>query len=181
MSTEIPQRRQIIEQLAEQLTRRGAFLATAESCTGGGIAQALTAVAGSSVWFDAGFVTYSNQAKSRLLNVSPGVIAGQGAVSEAVVKAMVAGAVSNSDADYAVAVSGVAGPGGGSPEKPVGTVWIAWGDGDEIQAERFLFAGDREAVRGQTTDTALTRLLTFLQETEENSPEPVPDCDNSDR
>lgn len=157
-----PQRTTIIEALADQLTQRQALMATAESCTGGGIAQALTAVAGSSAWFDAGFVTYSNQAKSRMLDVSAEVIAGHGAVSEAVVKAMVAGAVANSEASFAVSVSGVAGPGGGSPEKPVGTVWIAWGDADSIQAERFLFDGDREAVREQTIDTALSGLLGFL-------------------
>lgn len=157
-----PQRTTVIEALADRLRQRRAFMATAESCTGGGIAQALTAVAGSSAWFDAGFVTYSNQAKSRMLDVPSEVIAGHGAVSEAVVKAMVAGAVANSEASFAVAVSGVAGPGGGSPEKPVGTVWIAWGDADSIQAERFLFDGDREAVREQTIDTALSRLLGFL-------------------
>lgn len=160
------QRSATILKLAEQLTRLQAFMATAESCTGGGIAQALTAVPGSSAWFDAGFVTYSNQSKSRLLNVPAEVIAEHGAVSEAVVRAMVAGAVTNSEASFAVAVSGVAGPGGGSPEKPVGTVWIAWGgysdDGDDIQAECFLFDGNREAVREQTIDTALSRLLNFL-------------------
>ncbi len=161
------QRLKTIGQLADQLTQRQAFMATAESCTGGGIAQALTAVAGSSAWFDAGFVTYSNQAKSRMLDVPAEVIVGHGAVSEAVVKAMVAGAVANSEASYAVAVSGVAGPGGGSPEKPVGTVWIAWGgfsdsEGEAIQAECFLFDGDREAVREQTIDMALSRLLAFL-------------------
>ncbi|WP_086479622.1 CinA family protein [Oceanospirillum sanctuarii] len=161
------QRLKTISQLANQLTRRQVFMATSESCTGGGIAQALTAVAGSSAWFDAGFVTYSNQAKSRMLDVPAEVIAEHGAVSEAVVKAMVAGAVANSEASFAVAVSGVAGPGGGSPEKPVGTVWIAWGGlsesaGDDIQAECFLFEGDREAVREQTIDMALSRLLAFL-------------------
>ena len=162
-----PQRSTIINTLADQLCQRQAFVATAESCTGGGIAQALTAVAGSSAWFDAGFVTYSNQAKSRMLDVPAEVITEYGAVSEAVVKAMVAGAVANSEASYAVAVSGVAGPGGGSPEKPVGTVWIAWGghsdgEADAIQADCFLFDGDREAVREQTIDAALSRLLAFL-------------------
>lgn len=161
------QRSQLIDLLANQLTQRQTFMATAESCTGGGIAQALTAVAGSSSWFDAGFVTYSNQAKSRMLDVPAEVIVEHGAVSKAVVKAMVAGAVENSEASFAVAVSGVAGPGGGSPEKPVGTVWIAWGGlsesvGDDIRAECFLFDGDREAVREQTIDMALSRLLAFL-------------------
>lgn len=161
------ERNQTINQLAQYLSKNSAFLATAESCTGGGIAQALTAVAGSSAWFDAGFVTYSNQAKSRMLNVPETMIDLHGAVSQAVVRAMVAGAVANSEASYAVAVSGVAGPGGGSPEKPVGTVWIAWGgysdsESEAIQAECFLFDGDREAVREQTIDMALSRLLAFL-------------------
>lgn len=138
-------------------------MATAESCTGGGIAQALTAVPGSSGWFDAGFVTYSNQAKSRTLGVPKQMIDSHGAVSQAVVEAMVAGAAANSEAAYAVAVSGVAGPGGGSSEKPVGTVWIAWGDAENIQSERFLFSGGREAVREQTIDSALARMLAYLQ------------------
>ncbi len=157
-------RQDLIEQLANQLCERKALMATAESCTGGGIAHALTAIAGSSVWFDAGFVTYSNQSKSRMLDVPADVIAEHGAVSEAVVEQMVSGAISNSEASYAVAVSGVAGPGGGSPEKPVGTVWIAWGSASDIDAECFLFDGDRDAVREQTIDTALQRLLTFLDE-----------------
>ncbi|WP_417595318.1 CinA family protein [Oceanospirillum sp.] len=157
-------RQDLIEQLANQLCEHKALMATAESCTGGGIAHALTAVAGSSAWFDAGFVTYSNQSKSRMLGVPAEVIAERGAVSEAVVTAMVAGAVANSEATFAVSVSGVAGPGGGSPDKPVGTVWIAWGSASDVQAECFLFDGDRNAVREQTIDTALQRLLMFLSE-----------------
>ncbi|OOV86999.1 CinA family protein [Oceanospirillum linum] len=154
----------IIEQLANRLCDGQTMMATAESCTGGGIAQALTSVAGSSAWFDAGFVTYSNQAKSRMLGVAAEAIAEHGAVSKVVVGQMVSGAISNSEASYAVAVSGVAGPGGGSPDKPVGTVWIAWGSASDIEAECFLFDGDRDAVREQTIDTALQRLLTFLDE-----------------
>lgn len=157
-----PQRSTVIEQLAAALLKKQAFMATAESCTGGGIAQALTAIPGSSAWFDAGFVTYSNQAKSRMLHVPEAVIAEQGAVSEAVVRRMVTGAILNSQARYAVAVSGIAGPGGGTPEKPVGTVWIAWGDTASVEAEPFYFSGDREAIRLQTEDFALKRLLTFV-------------------
>jgi len=158
-------RGQVIQQLSAQLLQKEAVMATAESCTGGGIAQALTAVAGSSSWFDSGFVTYSNQAKHRMLGVPEAVIAAHGAVSEPVVKAMVQGAVAHSEASYAVAVSGVAGPGGGSVEKPVGTVWIAWGSGDQVEAVRFQFEGDRDAVREQTIDAALQGLLGFLSST----------------
>lgn len=158
-------RGQVIQQLSAQLLQKEAVMATAESCTGGGIAQALTAVAGSSSWFDSGFVTYSNQAKHRMLGVPEAVIAAHGAVSEPVVKAMVQGAVAHSEASYAVAVSGVAGPGGGSVEKPVGTVWIAWGSGDQMEAVRFQFEGDRDGVREQTIDAALQGLLGFLSST----------------
>ena len=158
-------RDKVIEQLSEQLLQKKSVMATAESCTGGGIAQALTAVAGSSLWFDSGFVTYSNQAKHRMLGVPEVVIAGHGAVSEPVVKAMVQGAIAHSEASYAVAVSGVAGPGGGSVEKPVGTVWVAWGSGDQVDAVRFQFEGDRDAVREQTIDAALQGLLGFLSPT----------------
>jgi len=158
-------RAQIIQLLSEQLLQKKSVMATAESCTGGGIAQALTAVAGSSLWFDSGFVTYSNQAKHRMLGVPEVVIAGHGAVSEPVVKAMVQGAIAHSEASYAVAVSGVAGPGGGSVEKPVGTVWVAWGSGDQVDAVRFQFEGDRDAVREQTIDAALQGLLGFLSPT----------------
>ncbi|WP_028303989.1 CinA family protein [Oceanospirillum maris] len=158
-------RAQIIQLLSEQLLQKKSVMATAESCTGGGIAQALTAVAGSSLWFDSGFVTYSNQAKHRMLGVPEVVIAGHGAVSEPVVKTMVQGAIAHSEASYAVAVSGVAGPGGGSVEKPVGTVWVAWGSGDQVDAVRFQFEGDRDAVREQTIDAALQGLLGFLSPT----------------
>lgn len=156
-------RQQVITQLAEALTQQQGFMVTAESCTGGGIAQALTAMPGSSAWFDSGFVTYSNQAKSRLLSVPETMIAEQGAVSEAVVRRMVSGALANSQGRYAVAVSGVAGPGGGSAYKPVGTVWIAWGNREHSEARQWLFSGDREAIREQTVDTALAQLLAFVE------------------
>lgn len=153
-----------VQRLAKTLLERQLFMATAESCTGGWIAQSLTAMPGSSAWFDSGFVTYSNAAKQRLLNVPAAFFApgGPGAVSEETVLAMTAGAIANSVASAAVAVSGVAGPDGGSEEKPVGTVWIAWQVGDVAAAQRFLFAGDREAVRLATVEAALDGLLQRL-------------------
>lgn len=134
----------------------------AESCTGGGIASAITGVAGSSAYFTTGYVTYANAAKTRLLGVPESTLAEHGAVSEAVVNAMVLGACSESGADLAVAVSGVAGPDGGSAEKPVGTVWLAWGDGADQQAECFHFPGDRQAVREQAVRQALVGLVARL-------------------
>ncbi len=140
------------------------MMATAESCTGGGIAQHLTALAGSSNWFDTGFVTYSNAAKQRLLQVPGEILAqdGPGAVSEETVMAMTAGAIANSQARLAVAVSGIAGPDGATPGKPVGTVWIAWQYDDRALAERFQFDGDREAVRNATVLEALRGCLKIL-------------------
>ena len=134
----------------------------AESCTGGGIASTITGVAGSSAYFTTGYVTYANAAKTRLLGVPESMLAEHGAVSEAVVNAMVLGACSESGADLAVAVSGVAGPDGGSAEKPVGTVWLAWGDSAEQHAECFHFPGDRQAVREQAVRQALAGLVARL-------------------
>lgn len=153
-----------VRELAEALQARGWQLATAESCTGGLIAAACTALAGSSTWFDRGFVTYSNAAKSELLGVDPALIAAHGAVSEPVARAMAAGALSRSQAALAVAVTGIAGPGGAVPGKPVGTVWVAWArrnDGTEAQvnAERLHLPGDRAAVRAATVAQALRRLV----------------------
>ena len=138
--------------------------ATAESCTGGGIAAALTDLAGSSAWFDAGFITYSNAAKQRMLGVSPEHFreSGTGAVSEAVVLEMSLGAVARSGADVSMAVSGVAGPGGGSAEKPVGTVWIAWCVEGRADAECFLFGGDRAQIRHATIASALQGLVSRI-------------------
>ena len=134
----------------------------AESCTGGGIASAITAVPGSSGYFSTGYVTYSNAAKTRLLGVEDTLLANHGAVSEAVVKAMVAGACRESGADLAVAVSGVAGPDGGSPDKPVGTVWLAWGSRDEPHAECLHFPGDRHAVREQAVRQGIATLIVYI-------------------
>jgi len=149
--------------LGDALRRRGWHLASAESCTGGLIAAACTAVAGSSDWFERGFVSYSNAAKSEMLGVDAGLIAAHGAVSEAVVRAMAEGAVRRAGVDLGVAVTGIAGPGGATPGKPVGTVWLglAWRDAAgsvQVQAERLLCAGDRAAVREQTVRLALRRL-----------------------
>ena len=149
----------IAQQLGGQLMAEGAMMATAESCTGGWVAQTLTSLAGSSNWFDAGFVTYSNGAKERMLGVQPQTLMEHGAVSEAVVLQMARGACNNSSATYSVAISGVAGPGGGSEEKPVGTVWIAWMTPKKIWAKKFLFDGDRKSVRKQAVAEALKGLL----------------------
>jgi len=145
--------------LAGLLRARGWRLATAESCTGGLIAAACTALAGSSDWFERGFVTYSNEAKTDLLGVPPALIQAQGAVSEEVALAMVAGALQRAPVQMAVAVTGIAGPGGAVPGKPVGTVWLAWGTAQAVQAQRLQLAGDREAVRGATVQAALQRLI----------------------
>ena len=154
-----------VNSLATTLIRRGFMASTAESCTGGGIAEALTALAGSSQWFDAGFVTYSNSAKQRMLGVSPVhfLAGGPGAVSEEVVLEMSLGAVARSAAEVSMAVSGIAGPAGGSEGKPVGTVWIAWCVAGEASAQRFLFPGGRAEVRSATVLAALEGLLERLQ------------------
>ena len=152
----------LIEQIAEQLTTQQKQMSTAESCTGGLIAKYCTDRAGSSDWFDRGFVTYSNAAKQDMLGVSHSLIEGYGAVSEPVAVAMVRGALEHSLAQYAVAVTGVAGPSGGSDEKPVGTVWIAVAGPDQYRATRYRFDGDREAVREATAAQALSDLLALL-------------------
>jgi nicotinamide-nucleotide amidase len=133
-------------------------IATAESCTGGMIAAAITDIAGASSVFGFGFVTYANAAKTAMLGVPAPMIAAEGAVSEAVARAMASGARARADADIAIAVTGIAGPEGGSPEKPVGTVWFGLATRDEVRAERRVFAGDRAAVRAQTVEHALAFL-----------------------
>jgi nicotinamide-nucleotide amidase len=149
--------------LGDALFAREWRAATAESCTGGLIAASLTDIPGSSAWFDRGFVTYSNAAKRELLGVQPDTLAGHGAVSEAVVREMAEGALARSDSQLAVAVSGIAGPGGATPEKPLGTVWLAWaGPGMATRARCFQFDGDRQAVRRQAVEAALQGLLDCL-------------------
>ncbi len=135
-------------------------IATAESCTGGLVAGAITAIAGSSAWFDRGFVTYTNEAKCELLGVPAALIAREGAVSEAVARAMAEGALARSQADLVVAVTGIAGPGGGSAGKPVGTVCFAWGRrGGAVDAVTRQFGGDRAGVRSQSVAVALEGLI----------------------
>lgn len=152
-----------ITQLAAELGRRlqvlNAHVTTAESCTGGGIAEAITRIPGSSAWFEAGYVTYSNRQKTQQLDVPPELFPTVGAVSCEVVEAMVRGAQEKSRARFAVAVSGVAGPDGGSPSKPVGTVWLAWGVGEQVFSEVQYFTGNRDEVRRQTVKAALEGLL----------------------
>ena len=144
--------------LADALRRRGWRIATAESCTGGLIAAACTQLAGSSDWFDRGFVTYSNAAKIELLGVDATLIEAQGAVSEAVARAMVQGALRCAPVDLALAVTGIAGPGGAVPGKPVCTVWLAWGTVADVRTELLQLGGDRDAVRGASVHAALQRL-----------------------
>ncbi len=153
----------LADELGRQLVAAKLVVTTAESCTGGWIAKCLTDVPGSSAWFERGFVTYSDEAKSALIGVPESVLAEHGAVSDSVVSAMAEGALYTASADIAVAVSGVAGPDGGSEEKPVGTVWLAWAHRVDKQvhcvARCKLFSGDREAVRRQTVIAALEGLI----------------------
>ncbi|MBA4261321.1 MAG: damage-inducible protein CinA [Comamonadaceae bacterium] len=158
----MPNTHDLVEQLAATLRARGQMMATAESCTGGLIAGACTEISGSSDWFERGFVTYSNAAKSELLGVPAALIAEHGAVSEPVVRAMAAGAVANAHAHWSVAVTGVAGPTGGSAEKPVGTVWFGWATPEGVCTEHRRFDGDRSAVRQATVTHALAGLLARL-------------------
>ena len=151
------------ERLGIHLRESGRVVATAESCTGGWIAKVLTDIPGSSEWFGYGIVSYSNPAKQELLDVSPSLLVEQGAVSEAVVRAMAEGAIHQGGADVAVSVSGIAGPDGGTDDKPVGTVWFAWAllddNGLRSHSSVHLFSGDREAIRRQSVVVALEGLL----------------------
>lgn len=150
-------------ELGRRLSAGGLKLATAESCTGGWIAKVVTDIPGSSGWLERGFVTYSNQSKQELLGVSANTLARTGAVSVETVTEMALGALANSRADLAVAVTGIAGPGGGSEEKPVGTVLFAWvRRGEEPLTQRVQFAGERDEVRHQSVRLALERLLELL-------------------
>lgn len=152
-----------IQTLASLALDKKRMIATAESCTGGLIAAAFTEVSGSSAWFDRGFVTYSNNAKQQMLGVTDAVLQLHGAVSEATVIEMAEGAVARSDANVAVSVSGVAGPAGGSAEKPVGTVWIACaGDDFTSVSNHYVFAGGRQSVRQQTVDYAVQLLINCI-------------------
>lgn len=154
---------QLSGRVAEGLSAHGLMLVTAESCTGGGVAQALTSVSGSSVWFERGFVTYSNQAKQDMLGVSESLLRQYGAVSEPVVRAMAEGALHHSRAQISLAISGIAGPEGGSMNKPVGTVWLAWaalGQSSRCVCEHY--GGNREQVRSQAIEASLRGVLAVL-------------------
>ena len=151
------------EELGRRLGGKGAFLAVAESCTGGLIAKQVTDVAGSSGWFERGLVVYSNQAKQDLLGISPDLLAQFGAVSRECVEAMARGLLVMTPADWAVAITGIAGPGGGSPEKPVGLVWLAWERrGGQVESAVLQLAGSREEVRAAAAAAALQGLLDRL-------------------
>jgi len=153
----------LAEAVGSALKKRGLMLATAESCTGGWIAEAVTMISGSSEWFERGFVTYTYISKREMLGVNDATLGRHGAVAEEVVREMAEGALARSYAQVAVAVSGVAGPGGGTPEKPVGTVCFAWGMKDgKPRSETKRFSGDREAVRKQSVEHALRGVLALL-------------------
>ena len=152
-----------VQALGEGLLRLGASIVTAESCTGGGVAEVLTSVAGSSAWFDRGFIAYSNAAKQQMLGVPAELIVEHGAVSEAVVLAMASGALAASAAGLAISVTGVAGPGGGSAHKPVGTVWLGWAwRGAQPHAQHHLYVGERAAIRSQAVRDALGGALAVV-------------------
>ncbi|KQT12157.1 CinA family protein [Ramlibacter sp. Leaf400] len=159
MTSDIPA---LCAELADRLLERGWMLATAESCTGGLIAGACTELSGSSRWFERGFVTYSNEAKTESLGIDPALLQAHGAVSEVVARAMAFGALRHSHAQVSVAVTGIAGPTGGSAEKPVGTVWFGFSVDGRLHSETVRFDGDRQAVRQATVAHALVRLLALL-------------------
>ncbi|MFT5532089.1 MAG: nicotinamide-nucleotide amidase [Burkholderiaceae bacterium] len=149
-------------QAGQALQQRGLLLTTAESCTGGGVAHAITEIAGSSEWFDCGFVTYSNASKIELLDVPDALIAQHGAVSEEIAAAMAEGALASSNAHVALSTTGIAGPGGAVPGKPVGTVCFGWSMNSTSITERKVFEGDRQSVREQSVAHALQGLLRLL-------------------
>jgi nicotinamide-nucleotide amidase len=155
----------LAERLGQALKKEGYKIASAESCTGGWIAEVITEVPGSSAWFDRGFVTYSNNAKVRMLGVNPHTLEQYGAVSAETAKEMVSGALANSEADWAVAVTGIAGPDGGSEEKPVGTIYIAWRSKNGLfTVERFLLSGNRHQIRKETVKNAIKGVLALCSE-----------------
>ncbi len=145
-------------EVGARLHRQGWYLVTAESCTGGWLAEAITAIPGSSKWFDRGFVAYSNSAKQDMLKVRPETLTKHGAVSEQSALEMVNGAIAHSQAHVGIAITGLAGPSGGTSQKPVGTVWIAYAFPNNVYAQRSFFSGDRHGIRYQAVMTALQRL-----------------------
>lgn len=157
-------------QVGGALKSHGLKLATAESCTGGAVATAITDIGGSSAWFERGFITYANDAKQEMLGVAQETLTRYGAVSEAVVREMVAGALLHSHAQVALAVSGIAGPSGGTPDKPVGTVWFAWGiKGGQCVAQLHQLSGSRAEIRAQSVHIALQGILELLNQRSETA------------
>ena len=156
----------LTEQVSNALHKRQLCLATAESCTGGWVAKLITDIVGSSAWFERGFVTYTNESKQQMLGVEPAIIHEQGAVSEETVRAMASGALTYSQAHFSLAITGIAGPGGGTPFKPVGLVWFAWAqrqdDGMVVATQQQIFSGERDAIRRQAVAHALQGLLELL-------------------
>ncbi|HEY4541244.1 MAG TPA: CinA family protein [Noviherbaspirillum sp.] len=155
---------ELARRVGQVLQEKGWLLAVAESCTGGGVGQAVTEIPGSSEWFDCGFIVYSNASKTEMLDVSAALIAQYGAVSEEVAGAMAEGALANSNAHIALSTTGIAGPTGAVPGKPVGTVCFAWSVDHRTYTERHVYAGDRAAVREQTIVHALEGLLRFIEQ-----------------
>ncbi len=157
-------------QVGEALKSHGLMLATAESCTGGAVAMAVTDIGGSSAWFERGFITYANDAKQEMLGVEQDTMIRYGAVSEAVVREMVTGALRHSHAQMALAVSGIAGPSGGTPDKPVGTVWFAWGiKGGQCLAQLHRLSGNRAEIRARSVHIALQGVLELLNQRTETA------------
>ncbi len=154
--------RQLAEHVGQCLLQANAVMVTAESCTGGWVACVATAIPGSSRWFERGFVTYTNESKHEMLGVANTTLDQYGAVSEQTVREMARGALQHSHAQVSVAISGIAGPGGGSAEKPVGTVWLAWARGEQLRTHRALFSGDRDQVREQAVITALQGIIDII-------------------
>ncbi len=157
-------RQALAEKVGDRLRSLGLMLVTAESCTGGGVAYVVTEIAGSSEWFERGFVTYSNASKQQMLGVAEQTLSAYGAVSEATVIEMAKGALLQSGAQVSLAISGIAGPGGATPGKPVGMVCFAWAHGEKVYSEVKYFDGDRTAVRGQAITHALQGVLGLLDE-----------------
>lgn len=155
---------ELAAQVGEELKSKKLILSIAESCTGGGVAHAITEIAGSSEWFDCGFVTYSNSSKTELLDIPAALIAQHGAVSEEIAAAMAQGALANSEAHISLSTTGIAGPTGAVPGKPVGTICFGWVVGGSTHTERLVFSGDRKAVREQTVVHALDKLLRYIKE-----------------
>ena len=153
----------LTKKLAEILLSRNWTVSLAESCTGGLVCATLTELSGSSEWFERGYITYSNEAKTECLGVPAEIIETCGAVSEAVARAMAEGARINSGSNVAISITGVAGPSGGTPEKPVGTVWFGWATANQTQTKTMRFDGDRKRVRAQATEFALTELIALLR------------------